>query len=52
MIIGALGTVLVWRFGLTLTSVVYDAMPATIVGFMVYFGDRIVFGKATSDDST
>lgn len=36
MMLGALTTVLVWRFGLQLTGAVYDALPATIVGFLIY----------------
>ena len=36
MILGALLTIVVWRFMLGFTGIIYDAMPAIIVGFAVY----------------
>ena len=36
MVIGALLTIVVWRFVLGFTGIIYDAMPAIIVAFAVY----------------
>ena len=41
MMVSALVTVLVWRFGFQLTGAVYDVLPAMIVGFGVYSIGRL-----------
>ena len=49
MMLGALATVLIWRFMLQLTPVVYDAMPAIIVGFSIYAMSRLLSKASTTD---
>ena len=49
MMVGAIATVMVWRFGLELTGAVYDAFPAMVMGFLIYIiGDRIMASPADS----
>ena len=48
MILGALTTVLIWRFVLELTPVVYDAMPAIIVGFTIFALSRLPVRSTSS----
>ena len=49
MMIGALLTVLLWRFGLKLTGAVYDALPAMLMGFIIYGGQAVLAGSPSKD---
>ena len=48
MMIGLL-TVLLWRFGLKLTGAVYDALPAMLMGFIIYGVGRLFLAGGPSD---
>ncbi|MGC6418456.1 MAG: sodium/proline symporter [Bradymonadia bacterium] len=50
MMIGALLTVLLWRFGFKLTGAVYDALPAMLMGFIIYgVGRQFLAGSPSKD---